>query len=429
MGKSRKIPLSHRERDTLLHQKIQRERAIAEALAVEKNLNKSFTRLVARICDGEATPTDRQNYPVLHRLFATAKQNSKRIAFKTLLLRVEKQRCYRLLAEAQYLTGLYHVACFQPFFVRDIQLWRKVSHNPDKQFSGLLRHCFAKYELPLFLDSAWLPGGREVERRWYVNLGTGFPARLLNYLPIPLTKWMAHEFMRAPDYCTIPEALRWGQVRAMGGDANLAWYVNRSWLGRNHFGEDAFWTTVIGFFAGLDTFDNRHLETVVDYIRHQRTIQPGFSVKGRTPEALLRQTEAWHLRHNHARNRGGALVWKASGVGEFTAGEGKEARRKEYAVRELLSSNELLAEGKAMHHCVSSYADSCNAGKCSIFSLSVYLPTAFETQRLVTIEVNLRNRQVVQAKRKYNAVPMPKEMQLIREWADQTGLTLSKWLS
>ncbi|MBC7922746.1 MAG: PcfJ domain-containing protein [Ferruginibacter sp.] len=428
MGKSKKITLSRRDRDALLNQKIQYEQGLAQALAVKNDPHKFFSQLVERIYDGKATQTDRQHYPVLHSLFATAKQESKSTAFKTLLLRVEKQHCYRLLAEERYLTGLYHVACFQSSFVRDVRLWKKTSHNPTKQFSSLLRHCFAQYALPLFLDSAWLPGGREVERRWYVDLGTGFPARRLSHLPIVLTKRMSHEFMGAPDDCTIPEALRWGQVLAMGGDANLAWYVNRSWLGRNHFGEDAFWSTFIGFFAGLDMFDNRHLEAVVDYVRHQRTIQPGFSMKGRAPEALLRQTEAWHVQLNRARNRGGALVWKASGIRAFSWEEGKEERRKEYAIQELLSSNELLAEGKAMQHCVSSYAGSCYAGKCAIFSLSV-LPAGSEAERLVTIEVNLRSCQVVQAKRKYNAAPVPKEMQLIREWADQSRLTLSKWLS
>jgi hypothetical protein len=441
MGKIKKIPLYLQERGDTNAQKNQYEQTLQRALTTQKKVQKSFVQLVEGIYNGQIT--DRRKLDAGHLLFDLFEKIRKKpgaaIAFRHLLLYLEKQHCYRLLEEKQYLTGLCHIASSHRYFLREVNTWKKPSHNPARQFSDLLRHCFAQYRVPSFMDQAWL-GGKEKEQCWFIDIGNGYSVRQLRNLPIMMTKRMANEFLQAPDYCNTREAFRWAQVMAMGGDANLAYYVNRSLLGRNNFRDDAFWVTVIQFFARLEMFDNSHVEAIVDYINHQRFVQDNFSMKGRTVEALLRQTEAWHAELNRERIRNQVLPvrenslpihtlkWLGSGIRGYGFEEGKNERKKLYTLRELLSGPELGEEGKAMQHCVASYTHSCYTGKCSIFSLSVHVPAMSETQKLATIEVNLRNQQVVQIKRKYNAAPLPKEMEIIREWVSRENLTFSKWL-
>ena len=57
-----------------------------------------------------------------------------------------------------------------------------------------------------------------------------------------------------------------------------------------------------------------------------------------------------------------------------------------WAIRELLSSDELIYEGRAMQHCVRTYARSCYAGRASIWTME----TEDEEGRdkVLTIEVS-----------------------------------------
>jgi hypothetical protein len=85
-------------------------------------------------------------------------------------------------------------------------------------------------------------------------------------------------------------------------------------------------------------------------------------------------------------------------------------------------------EGRAMGHCVGSYAASCESGRVSIWSLKVVEPPGPET-RLLTLEVSNADRQIVQARKRFNALPEPKELAILRRWGDAGGPRLSRWLS
>ena len=92
-------------------------------------------------------------------------------------------------------------------------------------------------------------------------------------------------------------------------------------------------------------------------------------MRGRTVASVLRAVELWHRRLGREVS-GGRLQWRKSAFGDFRFAEGTEPSRnmRIWRIRELLSSQELIAEGRRMHHCVSSYAASCHGGKCSIWS-------------------------------------------------------------
>ena len=93
-------------------------------------------------------------------------------------------------------------------------------------------------------------------------------------------------------------------------------------------------------------------------------------MQGRTVDSLMRQVEAWHRTINRSapsRN----LAWAASDIAGFDRIEGEGAKQRRFAIVELTSGAELLAEGRAMSHCVGSYAQSCASGRTAIFSLRV----------------------------------------------------------
>ena len=93
-----------------------------------------------------------------------------------------------------------------------------------------------------------------------------------------------------------------------------------------------------------------------------------------------------------------------------------------YCIRQLVTSSELYAEGKYMHHCVYTYTKDCLAGKTYIFSLrqiddKIQLP-------MVTIEV-ARSKLILQRKGAYNRVATTFENEVIAMWAKTNNLRLN----
>ena len=78
-----------------------------------------------------------------------------------------------------------------------------------------------------------------------------------------------------------------------------------------------------------------------------------------------------------------------------------------WTIQELLTSKELQAEGRAMNHCVSSYANNCLKGSASIWSMQVS-DGKTSPHRVMTVAVNNKSRVISQARGKYNALPSGK---------------------
>jgi hypothetical protein len=124
---------------------------------------------------------------------------------------------------------------------------------------------------------------------------------------------------------------------------------------------------------------------------------------------------------------GKVTSWEPSGIPAFRHEEGKDENRKVYTITELLNTRELNEEGRAMSHCVGSYSGSCGSGRVSIWSLRCIYALGQEA-RLLTLEVLTQNRQIVQARQKFNKLPSQKELSILNRWAGAGGPSLSKWL-
>jgi hypothetical protein len=351
-------------------------------------------------------------------------------SLKTLLARSK-------LVSEPYFVGVLELIRDQPAWIRPLDSWKPRSHNADRQFRSLARHLLADYEVPAFMDKAWLTGNRR-HQEWFKYIGSGKNIRTAHELPAPLTKMMAHHFLSCPEHYSILSAFRWGQALALGADRQMAEAIIQTRLSET-FIENEFWLSVIGFFARNPMLDTAHIGPIVDYIWNQKyeevlefvergvvgrrgPAQPNFSMKGRTVTALLEQVDRWH--HGLGKRKAGVdLSWAKSAVAdfEFIEGSAEHKNMRIWKIRELLSSAELIDEGRKMRHCVATYAMSCQRGDCGIWSMTVQTKEGIE--RVLTIEVRLATTTIRQVRGRCNRFPDSKEREIIHRWASKAGLT------
>ncbi len=362
--------------------------------------------------------------------------------------------------------------CHQEW-IRPLEAWRPSSHNPKRQFSSLVRHLLARYDVPVFMDAAWFRGDNpeaRVQRGWFLHVGMGENIRTAD-IRVNLTKRMAHNFLGAPDDLSVEKALRWAQVTGQGGTDQLARTICDTRLGVNYDHEE-FWETIVKFLVNNPMLDPTCVGPIVDFIHNQKyepeeiicpggraelrdPPQPNFSIKARSVDKLLQQVDQWHndlaqqiIAHeeNGRPIRAGKkrlVLWDPSGLGGFSHLEGKKETglRRTWTIQELLSNRELAAEAKAMHHCVSSYSKNCRKGNTSIWSMQM-TDADRNRHQVLTIAVDARARNITQVRGKYNALPngksryknqekmghayhrmLQKSGDILRRWMTQAELT------
>ena len=326
-------------------------------------------------------------------------------------------------------------------WIRPLETWCVETPHPREQFSELLRHLFADYDVPRFMDEAWLSGNR-VHQNWFKLIAAGHNIRTASGLPFVLTKKMAHHFLTAPKHYSIAEALRWGQAHALGGNGHLVEALRGTHLVRAldredtdtqdfWFVEDDFWISVIRFFI-QNPMETQHIGPIIDYIRHQKYIgqpaHPNFSMKRRTPEALLREVIAWHqelYRTPEAKKEKEMRQcrWKGSGIGAFHFQQGSRT----WAIMELTNKDELHSEGKMMRHCVLTYLKLCMSGKTSIWSMAMKDEGGNSLEKTLTIEVELPARWITQVRGKSNRLPTKEEINILKRWAAKEDLKIPSY--
>jgi hypothetical protein len=364
------------------------------------------------------------------------KNPSEREVAKRLLLALENNKS-KILECDNYHHAIRSLVRGHSRWLRQPEDWVPESKNPHKQFSSLLRHLLAKYSVPLFMDSVWLQVsayGLSLRQGWWIHVATGGNIRTAKSLPVPLTKKMAHFMMQAPKDYSVDAAIRWGQIHALGGNERNVRGLRGSFLCQGDFTNDAFWQSVFRFFISQPMLDSARYGPICDYLKNQKFIiargaetapQPNLSMKGRDPNTLLTQVDAWHTRLIKEK---GKNSWERHKViGDFTLTEGKKENTRTYHVVELLSSKELRDEGKRLSHCVASYARSCAAGTTSIFSVRKDQGSGL-WEPMGTIEVRNSSKQIVQFSAKYNRRPDFKAYQIMKRWAIKWNLTLSGWV-
>ena len=272
--------------------------------------------------------------------------------------------------------GLMALALHHADWLRPIETWFPSRQNPWPLFTSLAHHLFALYPVSAFMTSVWfdLPPGEVLPQHcWYKHLGLGQNIRTAS-LPLRLTKAMAPLFTQAPHHYTAIAALRWAQVRGLGGCEALARAVVSTRLGRALENED-FWEGVLHFFINHPSLELAQVGPIVDFLQYQKfewkegvsqdgvfgkqpPPRPDFTMKGRTVGSILRQVEEWHKQLGHDMSQP-TLSWLRSPFKDFRLVEGSEAlgNMRVWTITELLTSRALFVEGRAMRHCVATYAE------------------------------------------------------------------------
>jgi hypothetical protein len=328
----------------------------------------------------------------------------------------------------------------------DAQHWLRAPEEwqPEKGshfacFRDLVLHLYVKHSLPDFLLGAWFSQDLvefTFARRVFLQIAAGHSIRTL---PIGLcySKRMSHFFLRAPMGLTVRQALRWGQVRGMGGGDRLARAVAASVLGRDSSNEP-FWASVIDWLI-KHPIEPAQVGNVIRYLDNQKfgagntvrcfrdhrgrvrrepmaIAQPGLTMNGRTPRSLLRDVQRFE-RQQDAYGRRSEYAWVESGIGSFVH---QDVEGDIWTIEELLGDGALLEEGRRMHHCVGSYAEDCLRGGSTIWSMCQL--TASGPSHRLTIEVLPSKREIVQARGFANRSPTDLEMAVLKAWARKADL-------
>lgn len=367
---------------------------------------------------------------------ARALDNGPRVFFKRLLLRLLDQNAEQLLRDEDGVAALARVARFSGSVVRQPETWQRRSRNPRQQLRSLVRHLFCRYAVPAFLDKVWQTYADE-DYKFYTDLAWGVGVYGHKRLEkAAVSRKVAHQFRLAPDHCTINDAIRWAQVRAVDGSRALYRALQNSPL-RNEFMEDAFWQEIIRWLARQPEAAGKDVGRIVRYIFFMKfgrfylrehyvyrgAQEPKWKPKGRTLQSVLRDVAAWEKEMALICGEGEAS-WPAAPIPGYewvVAAEGKRAMRTGRMVQ-ILNVKDLAEEGKVMKHCVGTYVDECRSGESSIWSMREMV--SGHERRLATIEIDHENAEINQARAKCNEVPDPEACERIAEWASLLGLKL-----
>jgi len=288
------------------------------------------------------------------------------------------------------------VCMFAPFWVHSPRTWDARSGRP------LVHHLFGLYDVPAFLASEWFRESEITRFKWlcwFILFAQGGSLkRAAHYFDWDVPAGFAHHLAAAPADLSPTEACILAEVRRQGGDEidcrrilrNPAFVIDpteRSAAGSHR----KFWhDTLRWLIAHREAITDQQSDLILSWAMHEYTETdraglPAFSWKGRRVRAVLERSVAYH---REVENPWYRYSWQGHGwdwVLEVPP-HGK------WSFVELTSGDELFQEGKAMRHCVASYAGRCASGYSAIVSLR------YNQQRRVTIEITPRTKQIVQAR-------------------------------
>lgn len=336
--------------------------------------------------------------------------------------------------------AVWRVACLVGVgdYVRAPEAWEPPrSKNAVKQWGLWMRHLLCRYPMAAVFDGGWWsedPRWKSV-CGWWLHVASGKNLRTAEGLPIELSKRMAHEVMQSPVEGV--RALRYGQFVAMGVTAALARAAAESGAGVWGAMADETWVGFGRFLAGNPLFPPAQVGPVVDFVQYSAReaaraevrldgVAGGdggrqvFTFRGRTQRSLLRMLEDWHHRMYRVERYAHVGSWAASPIAVWERREGEGANTRLFRVEELLDSESLVDEGTAQRHCVGVYARSCAERRSAIFSMRVLSSKPME--RLLTLEVRLPEKELVQARGRCNRVATQVETRVLRAWAAAVGV-------
>lgn len=415
---------SKEERKRQLRLGEEKEKALSEVLRYSNKRFKKFDEVISQLYAGVDLSrffnTDKRMWKI-NECFNSISKNGNQHAVKLLKdVFIYLDECSTLMSDENLIQAVYNAFKFRVNWRKDIFKWKPVDKSSLSQFVELADYLFCKYEVPAFLYKAFYETNDKRFMCWFIHLASGSKVKEMDDIPIPFTQKMGHYFIQASADLSINAALRWAQVKGWGGNDELAKRIAYSWIATKPFEDENFWDSFIRLLVRSGMFNYGKLTELIDYVRETKRQSPAYNLKGRTLQSLMRQSDAWHGVYKHVK---GNWFWKPSGLYSL------KIDRKEDIVKveELTEAIRLVEEGKAMKHCVASYAYLCAQGRSAIFSLRKYSGGKLE-DILATIEVNIFLKAIVQAKAKMNKPISQEARKYMEMWATKNALTINPYL-
>jgi len=341
---------------------------------------------------------------------------------------------------------------FEADIVRDAGAWRPQMKTRDAARLRLAaaRYLFARYAVAEHLEQVWIDcGGLErdeivLRKRWYI-VAAGGGSLYREGAGAWLSRKEVHAFLHPPPRLGFEAAIWQAIARSYSNDPGIVLRIARSRIAQTPFAQLGFWREVVRFFCAHPT-TAEEMDDLRDYLADCHRRNPEFGLKGRTLASLRRQMHEWHrdleaiarieiarrrAEAAQARARGQALAreapsggrWPGAAITDWSWSPAAKDRskREEYLVIQLRTAADLVAETRAMRHCVASYASKCIAGQASIWSLR--RRAAGNTERLLTIELD-RQYRAIQVRGFANRTSRAEERKFLERWAKARGIDL-----
>lgn len=343
--------------------------------------------------------------------------------------------------EIAVVSAVARLGAYAECWLREPEDWRpRAEDDAQVQWMHLLRHLLAKYEVPRFLDSAWLVKGSllHFERDCWCALGFGRSLREVKGFPQSVSNRVLHQALVSNKGASLAEAVWHAQLQQMRASPVLHDAVMSSRVPKQ-LHEHALWMRLTAKFVGADDAVCSHFAFLADslvavnahrgpaQLERLMTLPLSDLVRhcGRFVSELLKSNG--HLlspeQLRTAAEKAQLSKMVASSWAPILGSEPLQTGH--WRIDELCSLTSLKQEGMTMSHCVAGYARRCKEGSSAIFSLRHFETDAEGTNRAVsyaTIEVHPASRKIVQIRAARNRPVNNSCQRMIHEWAQRNDL-------
>jgi len=333
------------------------------------------------------------------------------------LLEVLLSKGVKPLLTPEFIVAICRVAPLEQH--REPSLWKPREKSGWKLFTSFIRHTFVQYDVPesfynllyfhqtMALDVVLTLFDTAAKGQRIGNLG-------LNGIGgVYLTRQMSHQLMNLR-FSNLWEALRYVQITGQGGSHQLASAFCQKYQLHQAFTFDVQMVRMLGFFARQTTGDVEQLEKILLWLLACFPDGNVPDLRRRSIASLQREMDQFH--HDALLAKKATVeAYVPSGFQPTTFREVEEGGLilNTFELVEISGDKQLLAEGRAMKHCVFTYRDDVLKGETSIWSIR---KNGF---RLATIEVANQLKSLIQVKRKCNASADAETKKYVLKWAEQ----------
>lgn len=363
------------------------------------------------------------------------------IAARSTLLTTVHPKAYPLMEV------LIRMAAYAPRWLRDPECWMPddAAASPWETTRSLANHLFARWPVPAVFHSAWHLRGELVhlERDWFCHLAAGGSLRRVQGMPPSVSARALHLAMEAPAHLTIRQAIRQGQLQALGASPELIREVIASRMVRD-LSNDAVWSVLFAKITGDPDFDPADFGLVADtlsaVLECDGVSRAGTLLRAPLGEVIRYCTRFWtglleSRPHTDIRRQGvrSELYIRyfrplpvMPGVPTFHFTSHHAGDVVDWWITQLRHRPEFVEEGKAMRNCVATYWKKCRTEKSALFSLRSRPRSDGEKQprREITIEVDLQSRRVIQIQGHWYRRYTPLHVPHLKAWAEKFRIRL-----